>query len=220
MDQRKPLVDRVLRWGIAAVLFPLCSGATLTLGRLLFGLPEAGEFWIPLVAGAGVWMIAYLLLPKPMWLYVVGHELTHALWAWLFGARVKAFKITRNGGHVIVSKTNWLITLAPYFFPIYAVVWGGLFGLLDTLFSNFMDKAWLLFGLGITYTFHLTLTGYVLRARQPDLRREGILFSITVIWLGNLIILLLATSLVTTPTGFVKAVAWTIEVSGKLLGGP
>lgn len=121
---------------------------------------------------------------------------------------------------MIVSKTNWLITLAPYFFPIYAVSWGGLFALLNTLFSNFMDKAWLFFGLGTTYTFHLTLTGYVLRARQPDLLREGILFSITMIWLGNLTVLLLATSLVTTPTGFVKAVAWTIDASGKLLGGP
>ena len=38
------------------------------------------------------WLTIYLLLPKPMWVYVFGHELTHALWTWLFGGRVKKFK--------------------------------------------------------------------------------------------------------------------------------
>jgi len=27
-----------------------------------------------------------------------------------------------DGGHVVVSKTNFLITLAPYFFPLYVAV--------------------------------------------------------------------------------------------------
>ena len=38
-----------------------------------------------------------------MWIYVVGHELTHAVWVWLFGGSVKKFKATSNGGHVIVD---------------------------------------------------------------------------------------------------------------------
>ena len=48
-----------------------------------------------------------------------GHELTHALFAVLFGGSVKAFHATERGGQVTVTKSNFLITLAPYFFPLY-----------------------------------------------------------------------------------------------------
>jgi hypothetical protein len=44
-----------------------------------------------------VWVIVFLQLPKPMWVYVVGHELTHALWTWLFGGRVKRLRATCEG---------------------------------------------------------------------------------------------------------------------------
>ena len=64
-----------------------------------------------------------------MWIYVFGHELTHALWTWLFGGQVKKMKVSSSGGHVIISKTNFLIALAPYFFPLYAVIVVGVFAL-------------------------------------------------------------------------------------------
>ena len=57
-----------------------------------------------------------------MWIYVLGHELTHALWTWLFGGKVKKMKVSSSGGHVVISKTNFFIALAPYFFPLYAVI--------------------------------------------------------------------------------------------------
>ena len=82
----------------------------------------ADTVWVPLLAGAACWLVIFLLLPKPMWIYVFGHELTHALWTWLFGGQVKKMKVTSDGGHVVISKTNFLIALAPYFFPLYAVL--------------------------------------------------------------------------------------------------
>jgi hypothetical protein len=69
-----------------------------------------------------VLVVIFLLLPKPMWIYVFGHELTHALWTWLFGGQVKKMKVSSAGGHVVVSKTNFVIALAPYFFPLYAAL--------------------------------------------------------------------------------------------------
>src|SRR5437879_7448193 len=78
--------------------------------------------WVPLLSGAACWLAIYLLLPKPMWIYVFGHELTHALWTWLLGGRVKKFKASSRGGHVVVSRSNFLVALAPYFFPLYAML--------------------------------------------------------------------------------------------------
>ncbi len=91
-------------------------------GRCCSASYGADTVWVPLLAGAACWLVIFLLLPKPMWIYVFGHELTHALWAWLFGGRVKKMKVTSEGGHVVISKTNFLIVLAPYFFPLYAVM--------------------------------------------------------------------------------------------------
>ncbi len=32
------------------------------------------------------------------------------------GGQVKKMKVTSKGGHVVISKTNFVIALAPYFF--------------------------------------------------------------------------------------------------------
>src|SRR5213592_5032947 len=100
---------------IAILLLPLCMGVTNALIMVLHASGGANIVWVPMLAGAACWLVILLLLPKPMWVYVFGHELTHALWACLFGGRVKKFKATSQGGHVVISKNNFLITLAPYF---------------------------------------------------------------------------------------------------------
>ncbi len=75
------------------------------------------EFWF-FSLGATLWLITFFGLPRPIVIYVFGHELTHALWVWLMGGRVSRFRVSREGGHVITSKANFWIALAPYFFPM------------------------------------------------------------------------------------------------------
>src|ERR1700752_4165787 len=107
---------------IALALLPLCLGAARALWMVIQHSGSADTTWVPFLAGAACWVVIYLMLPKPMWIYVLGHELTHAIWAWLFGAEVRRLKVTSNGGPVLLTKTNFLIALAPYFFPLYAVL--------------------------------------------------------------------------------------------------
>src|SRR5687767_14153129 len=107
---------------IAVLLLPLGAGAVSALLRVLRTTGNADTFWVAFLGGAACWIVVFLLLPKPMLLYVFGHELTHALWTWCFGGRVKRFNATANGGHVVISKTNFLIVLAPYFFPLYVAL--------------------------------------------------------------------------------------------------
>ena len=118
-----------IKFVIAILLLPVCAGAAKALWMVVQRCGSADTTWVPLLAGAACWIVIFLLLPKPMWLYVLGHELTHALWTWLFGGEVKKIKITSSGGHVVISKTNFLIALAPYFFPLYAVLVVGVFAL-------------------------------------------------------------------------------------------
>jgi hypothetical protein len=107
---------------IAILLLPVCAGAIPALWMVLRASGDADTLWVAFLSGAACWVTIYLLLPKPMWVYVFGHELTHVLWTWLLGGKVKKFKASATGGHVVVNKSNFVIALAPYFFPIYAAL--------------------------------------------------------------------------------------------------
>jgi hypothetical protein len=74
---------------IAILLLPACAGAASALWRVLQATGSEDTTWVPALAGAACWVVIYFLLPKPMLVYVFGHELTHAVWTWLFGGRVK-----------------------------------------------------------------------------------------------------------------------------------
>ena len=92
---------------IAILLLPVCIGAAMALWKVLTACGSADTTWVPLLAGAACWVVIYYMLPKPMWIYVFGHELTHALWVWVCGGNVKQFKATSDGGHIIADKTNF-----------------------------------------------------------------------------------------------------------------
>jgi len=204
-------VRRFLKLIIGLLLLPVCFGAASAVWRIFSAAGRADTIWVPLISGAVCWGVVYLLLPRPMWAYVAGHELTHVLWTWLFGGKVQKLKVSSKGGHVIVSKSNFLIALAPYFFPFYAAVVMLLFGLLRLAFLRMeLDLVFLLL-LGAAYAFHLTLTGHVLKTRQSDITEHGLLFSATIIFLGNVLVLLIAIPLLTSTPSVSTALVWCWE---------
>jgi hypothetical protein len=179
------------------LLLPICLGTGQALGRLLFA-SGGDRFWMPFLAGAACWVTVFILLPKPMLIYVFGHELTHAVWTWLFGGRVKKFKATSDGGHVVTTKNNFLIALAPYFFPVYAVLLVVIFFVGDLLWQWRRGYlVWFHLLLGAAYAFHVTLTWEILKTRQSDITSQGRLFSAVIIFLGNALVVLVAVPLLT-----------------------
>ena len=201
---------------IAILLLPVCVGAASALWMVLRGSGSADTTWVPLLAGAACWAVVYLLLPRPMWIYVFGHELTHAVWTWLCGGKVKRFKATANGGHVVISKSNFLIALAPYFFPLYAVLVVVLFlaGHLIWNWQHFL--VWFHLLLGAAYAFHVTLTFHVLQTKQTDITGQGYLFSAVIIFLGNVIVLLFGIPLLAAKVDVLTALGWWFECIGEV----
>lgn len=192
---------RFLKFTAGIFLLPSCWGLVPTIASLVSqGLGPVGV-WIPLAAGAACWGVFYWLLPKPMWTYVLGHELTHAVWAWLFGARVTRLAVSQKGGHVIVSKTNFLIALAPYFFPFYAICIALIYAAVAAWFDKRVIAPWFHLVFGAAYGFHFTMNADVLRTRQPDLVEHGYFFSFVIIWIGNAVMVLLTLSLLLEGTG-------------------
>ena len=151
-----------------------------------------------------------------MWIYVFGHELTHALWSWLFGGEVKKMKVTSAGGHVVVSKSNFLIVLAPYFFPLYTALVFAVFAAGHFFWDWWHYLVWFHLLVGATYAFHVTLTWHVLKTRQTDITSQGWLFSAVILFLGNAGVLLLGLPFLTARAGWLDALGWWLEGTGQI----
>lgn len=169
--------------------------------------------WIPLLCGGGCWLVIFLCLPQSTWLYVVGHELTHVVWSWGFGGKLKKFKASSKGGYVIITKSNSLIALAPYFFPLYAMIVVAIFAPLNAFWPQPQLVPVFHLLLGTTYAFHVTWTWEVIRTEQSDIINQGYVFSAAVIALGNLFILVFGIAfLAGKPTGMEVAQLWGSEI--------
>lgn len=198
-------LERFLKRGVGLALLPVCVSLTRTLVALVAELKPASAAAVPasawgLLIGFGFWIVLFFTLPRPMRTYVLGHELTHALWALVFGARIGRMKVGARGGHVMVSKTNAAITLAPYFFPLYTFLVMGVYGGLSLFYDLHTYEPFWLGCIGLTWAFHLTFTLSMLSLRQPDIQEQGALFSYTVIYALNVLGLCLWLVAVARPT--------------------
>ena len=147
------------------------------------------EFWF-FSLGAILWVIAFFGLPRPVLIYVFGHELTHAVWVWAMGGKVSKFKVGSDGGHIVTNKHNFWIALAPYFFPLYSILVIIAYGIAG-LFIHDMTPyhRWLYALIGATWAFHVTFTIWMIPKGQTDLTYHGTFFSLVVIYLMNLLVL-------------------------------
>jgi hypothetical protein len=193
---------RLVRFLAGIALLPACAAASTALYGLLRQLqpgtlpPDVG--W--LAGGFAFWLVLYVALPRPVRTYILAHELTHALWGWMMGARVSNLRVSGDQGSVTLSKTNFLITLAPYFFPLYTMLTIGAFAGLGLLYAVERYHLWWMAMIGFTWGFHFTFTVSTLLQRQTDIRACGHLFSYTFIYTMNLLGIGLWTVAVTPAT--------------------
>ncbi len=189
-------MTRFLRFLASFLLLPLAWGLCRAFADSFALAPDAGaSVFTPRGLALTLGMLAFLVLwvvaPAPVRTYVLGHELTHALWGLLFGARVSRLKVGSTGGSVSLSKSNVWITLAPYFFPFYTMI-----VVLAALATRFFvtplpcPPAWA-FAVGFTWCFHCCFTVRSLGQRQPDVQEYGRVFSWTVIFICNVVGVLL-----------------------------
>jgi len=178
--------------GIALV--PACWGFMRSLADALViaggGVGMSAEV-ISLFAGMAAFLLSWATLARPVKVYVLGHELTHALWGLFFGAIPSNVRVSENGGSVRLTKSNVIITLAPYFFPFYTFV---------VIVAALITYAFLrplpclplwMFLIGFTWAFHVLFTLETLTRTQPDVKLYGRIFSWTFIFLVNFAIMML-----------------------------
>ena len=131
-------------------------------------------------------------------LYVLGHELTHWLIAKLFRRRTSRFTVHLNSGSVRVENPNIWITLGPYIFPFYMLLWLAVVFVVS-FFSFFTPTVSLACSavVGVLYAYHVLMTIVALSRNQPDLKFNGVVFSMVFIITFNLLFLYLAIAIAT-----------------------
>ena len=183
-----------IRMIVGLALLPACWGFSRAFAdAMLAAAGAAGGLSVEavsLLGGIAAFALAWTTLSHPVKAYVLGHELTHALWGILFGARPSDLKVGANGGSVRLTKSNMLITLAPYFFPFYTFV-VIICALATYAFVRPLPflPLWM-FLIGFTWAFHVLFTLETLTHRQPDVKLYGRLFSWAFIFLVNVGIVL------------------------------
>jgi hypothetical protein len=180
------MLNKIFKILLGIVLVPFCAGFTWQFGATVFGITYKREVPYYFLAGGLTYLTAHILFKKPILTYVVGHELTHAFFTMLFGGKIKSFHASDRGGRVTITKSNFIITLAPYFFPLYtfaALVMYWLAVIADVR----MAAGWLVFASGTTYSFHLILTFFFLQTDQNDIKEHGAIFSYPLIYLFNIL---------------------------------
>ena len=135
-------------------------------------------------------LLALNILPRPTKLYIISHELSHAFFGILFGSKIKSIRIFKNSGFVKLNKTNFIITLAPYFFPFLSIILIIVYYLLSLFFpvTNYYNIFMIL--VSLTYSFHIFFTIHIMRTNQSDISQNGNLFSYVIIYNLNLVILI------------------------------
>lgn len=126
-----------------------------------------------------------------MFLYVAGHELTHALTAWMCFGRVESVSVDLDGGYVDTDKDNLFISLSPYFVPLWMLLWMGLFFVANWIYPFDTYLAWFCAGFGFWWAFHIYWTLWVIPREQPDLLDNGVVLSFMIIMLANVASLVL-----------------------------
>lgn len=189
-------------WGVSRAF---CDAVLAAAGRTGLSVET-----LSLLGGVAAFALAWAALSHPVRAYVLGHELTHALWGLLFFARPSDLTVGAAGGSVKLSKTNLLIALAPYFFPFYTFV-VIVCALVTAAFLRPLPclPLWL-FLVGFTWAFHVLFTLETLGQRQPDVKAYGRVFSWTFIFLVNVATVLVWLA-ATTPLTFA-------DLGGFLLG--
>lgn len=187
-SQRVDLLVNWLKWPVAVAALLLLPYSALASLRLLKTIIDDPKPVMPLVIGLVVYVaLWWRFFRRPIFgtfLSTLEHELTHALFAIITFHKVTGLRATwRSGGHMTFQGTgNWLITVAPYFFPtICMFILAASVLLPDSLLTPIGVV------MGATIGYHITSTYRETHAGQSDLKKAGWPFCLLFLPTANII---------------------------------
>ena len=180
---------RITKWPIAllslsALPFAVESIWQSPIRQLTF--QDAQPF---LMGAAGYWILWLLFFRTRVfgsYLSTFEHELTHALFAWLTLHKVTGLSVTwRSGGLCSFEGSgggNWLIYIAPYWFPTVVVPC-----LLFAELSGQLHVEGVQTAIGVAVGYQVTSTWRETHPGQSDLQKTGHIFALCFLPTANIL---------------------------------
>ncbi len=165
----------LLKWPVALAALIFLPGLVYALYFVIRGIVANPGNCVPFLIGAGAYGAVYIGFAgrRVGFWTILEHELTHVLFALATFHRVVGFSAMRAGGHVrYIGSGNWLIAIAPYFFPLFTLVVIAVLTLLPP--RHLAVGAGVL---GASVAHHVLSTWSETHRHQTDLRETG--------WLWN-----------------------------------
>lgn len=150
------------------------------IGRFSFLRTSQFYFW---TAALGSLLLSLLFIPVGFFAATFKHEVTHNVFAVLTFKKPMGFNVSPDGsGHFqYIGKSNVLIALSPYFFPIITAL------LLVFSFFGVKEVHYYHIALGLATGFDASVSFKDIHPYQTDFKPYGYITSIIIILLGFLI---------------------------------
>lgn len=184
------MVRKLFHFGLLLVLAPALCALAYEAGLFLLanGRPILRN-WA--TYGFVAYGLVYLLIPPCLinFLEIFEHELGHAVAGLFLLQRVEKFTVDspKRSGEVITAPGSlFLISLAPYFLPVFTLP---LLVVRPVVFPSMEKIVDLL--IGVSLGFHYMGLAREFRIQQMDISRYGLLFSLGVTAAMNLILLVI-----------------------------
>ena len=177
-------------WSVIGIfLIPVLGVSLLATIRLISQIPLISSTVLYLVVGILTYSIIHYFIYQPLVLYVLAHEFTHAIFAVLSGSHLKKIKVSHRGGYVELTQSNFVVDLAPYFFPLYSILLAIIFFSLNYFYHLEEYAGFFFFLLGLSLSFHYLSNWETLKIEQPDLKMTGKIFAGVFSMIMNLLFL-------------------------------
>jgi len=207
------MLAKILRFIVSFLLLPLCAAVTINFYNGIIGIKAVSGTGLVFILGALSYSALHLLFFKLDFLYVLVHEATHAITAIFSGGNVKSIKVSGREGSVKTTAPNFFVVLSPYLIPGYTVFIGAAYFLLSFSIDITRYSGIFIFFIGFTLMFHLAYTAQSIREKQSDLIKAGYIFSISVIYIANLMIVFAIVSILFKDVVFLKFLLGSFEKS-------
>lgn len=184
------LFSRIFTFALGLVLLPLVLVGFYSFLRTLARVREWDNSILFFLGGIILFFILDKLTPLKR-VYILSHELSHALFSVSFGGKVQELKVKKNKGWVKLTLQNFLVKLAPYFFPLISFFISLIYFLLLVISAQFRRfyPIYILL-LGFSLTIHFWGNWQAIRLGQSDIEKTGKFFSFIFISGANLLALL------------------------------
>lgn len=183
------MFSKILKTILGVLFIPLAIAVAMAFTNEISSLSILSGSLRLMERGILAYFVVHIFIFKPVYIYVLGHELVHVLATWMCGGSVVSFRVTTAGGNVVTSKTNFFIELSPYFVPLYTILIGLVFWVIRiTGGGSPKMSAIFLFLAGLTMAFHFVMTSDVLKMQQSDIAKSGIIFSSVIIFIFNIFV--------------------------------